>query len=76
MVGGGASLTMSGVPLRSLALPAPRGRVFGTGPNDFPHRRRAMGQNHRRDDRPDCRLTVVCERTTLSAASNSQPSEA
>jgi DMSO/TMAO reductase YedYZ molybdopterin-dependent catalytic subunit len=41
---GGASLTILGVqvgesiggPLRSLALLAPRGRVFGTGPNDFP----------------------------------------
>jgi DMSO/TMAO reductase YedYZ molybdopterin-dependent catalytic subunit len=41
---GGASLTIFAVqvgssiggPLRSLALLAPRGRVFGTGPNDFP----------------------------------------
>jgi DMSO/TMAO reductase YedYZ molybdopterin-dependent catalytic subunit len=41
---GGASLTIFAVqagesiggPLRELALLAPRGRVFGTGPNDFP----------------------------------------
>ena len=41
---GGASLTIFAVqagqsiggPLRRLALLAPRGRVFGTGPNDFP----------------------------------------
>lgn len=41
---GGASLTIFGMqagesiggPFRSLALLAPRGRVFGTGPNDFP----------------------------------------
>jgi DMSO/TMAO reductase YedYZ molybdopterin-dependent catalytic subunit len=41
---GGASLTIFvvqagesiGGPLRKLALLAPRGRVFGTGPNDFP----------------------------------------
>jgi DMSO/TMAO reductase YedYZ molybdopterin-dependent catalytic subunit len=41
---GGASLTIFAVqigqvvggPLRQLALLAPRGRVFGTGPNDFP----------------------------------------
>jgi hypothetical protein len=41
---GGASLTIFGVqagesiggPFRNLALLAPRGRVFGTGPNDFP----------------------------------------
>ena len=41
---GGASLTIFGVqvgesiggPFRRLALLAPRGRVFGTGPNDFP----------------------------------------
>jgi len=41
---GGASLTIFAVqagqsiggPFRSLALLAPRGRVFGTGPNDFP----------------------------------------
>ena len=40
---GGASLTIFAVqvgqsiggPLRQLALLAPRGRVFGTGPNDF-----------------------------------------
>jgi DMSO/TMAO reductase YedYZ molybdopterin-dependent catalytic subunit len=41
---GGASLTILGVqagesiggPFRRLALLAPRGRVYGTGPNDFP----------------------------------------
>ena len=46
---GGASLTLLalnvgetvGGPLRRLALLAPRGRVFGTGPNDFPVNRTA-----------------------------------
>jgi DMSO/TMAO reductase YedYZ molybdopterin-dependent catalytic subunit len=65
---GGASLTIFvvqagesiGGPLRSLALLAPRGRVFGTGPNDFQ-------VNHTADEAqitpamtgPDWRLMVV-----------------
>jgi hypothetical protein len=68
---GGASLTIFvvqagesiGGPLRSLALLAPRGRVFGTGPNDFQ-------VNHTADEAsitpamtgPDWRLTLVGRR--------------
>ena len=69
---GGASLTSFGVqagesigvPFRSLALLAPRGRVFGTGPNDFPvtHTARWAGITSAMTG-PDWRLTVVGERT-------------
>ena len=57
---GGASLSIFAVqagesiggPFRSLALLAPRGRVFGTGPNDFPVTHTAASvRDHLGDDR-------------------------
>lgn len=69
---GGASLTIFGVqvgesiggPFRSLALLAPRGRVFGTGPNDFPvTHTAAWAQVTSAMTGADWRLTVVGGRT-------------
>jgi len=69
---GGASLSILGVqvgesiggPLRSVALLAPRGRVFGTGPNDFPvTHTAAWAQISSRMTGADWRLTVVGART-------------
>ena len=69
---GGASLTILGVqvgesiggPFRSLALLAPRGRVFGTGPNDFPvTHTAAYAQITSAMTGPDWRLSVVGART-------------
>jgi DMSO/TMAO reductase YedYZ molybdopterin-dependent catalytic subunit len=69
---GGASLTIFAVqvgesiggPLRSLALLAPRGRVFGTGPNDFPvTHTAALAQITSAMTGADWRLTVVGART-------------
>jgi DMSO/TMAO reductase YedYZ molybdopterin-dependent catalytic subunit len=69
---GGASLTILGVqagesiggPFRRLALLAPRGRVFGTGPNDFPitHTAAYAGITSAMTG-ADWRLTVVGART-------------
>ena len=68
----GASLTIFGVqvgesiggPFRRLALLAPRGRVFGTGPNDFPvTHTAAYGPDHLGMTAADWRLDVVGERT-------------
>ena len=65
---GGASLTIFAVqagqsvggPLRRLALMAPRGRVFGTGPNDFPvTHTAASAQITPAMTGPGWRLTVV-----------------
>lgn len=69
---GGASLTIFGVqagesiggPFRSLALLAPRGRVYGTGPNDFPVTHTAAWANVTSAmTADDWRLTVVGART-------------
>lgn len=69
---GGASLTIFAVqagqsvggPFRRLALMAPRGRVFGTGPNDFPvTHTAASAQVTRAMAGPDWRLTVAGART-------------
>lgn len=69
---GGASLTILGVqvgesiggPFRRLALLAPRGRVFGTGPNDFPVTHTAAWANVTSAmTGTDWRLTVVGART-------------
>ena len=69
---GGASLTIFAVqagesiggPLRKLALLAPRGRVFGTGPNDFPvTQTAASAQITPAMTGADWRLTVVGART-------------
>jgi molybdopterin-dependent oxidoreductase-like protein protein len=69
---GGASLTILGVqagesiggPFRRLALLAPRGRVYGTGPNDFPvTHTAAWAQVGRAMTGADWRLTVVGART-------------
>lgn len=69
---GGASLTIFatqvgesvGGPFRPLALLAPRGRVFGTGPNDFPvTHTAASAEINSSMTRADWRLTVVGERT-------------
>ena len=69
---GGASLTIFAVqagesiggPLRPLALLAPRGRVFGTGPNDFPiTHTAAWAQITSEMTGADWRLTVVGTRT-------------
>lgn len=69
---GGASLTIFaaqagesiGGPFRSLALLAPRGRVFGTGPNDFPvTHTAAWAQVTPAMTGEDWRLTVVGART-------------
>lgn len=73
---GGASATLLAVnvgetvggPLRSLAVLAPRGRVFGTGPNDFQVNKTAAAAGVRQlaADRR-WRLTLVGDRTlTLS----------
>lgn len=69
---GGASLTIFGVQagesiggsFRSMALLAPRGRVFGTGPNDFPvtHTAALTGVTSAMTG-ADWRLTVVGART-------------
>src|SRR5207302_9235770 len=69
---GGASATLLlvklgesvGGPLRRLALLAPRGRVFGTGPNDFQVNKTALaaGVVARATD-PKWRLTVRGPRT-------------
>jgi hypothetical protein len=69
---GGASLTVFAVqagesiggPFRRLALLAPRGRVFGTGPNDFPvtHTAAWAGVTSAMTG-ADWRLTVVGART-------------
>jgi DMSO/TMAO reductase YedYZ molybdopterin-dependent catalytic subunit len=69
---GGASLTILGVqagesiggPFRRFALLAPRGRVFGTGPNDFPvtHTAAYAGITSGMTG-VDWRLTVVGART-------------
>jgi DMSO/TMAO reductase YedYZ molybdopterin-dependent catalytic subunit len=73
---GGASLTIFAVqvgqtiggPLRRFALLAPRGRVFGTGPNDFQvNHTFASAQITEAKTGPGWRLTVVGARTaTLS----------
>ena len=69
---GGASLTIFAVqvgssiggPVRRLALLAPRGRVFGTGPNDFPiTHTAASAQITTSMTGSDWRLTVVGGRT-------------
>jgi DMSO/TMAO reductase YedYZ molybdopterin-dependent catalytic subunit len=69
---GGASLTVFAVqagqsiggPFRSLALLAPRGRVFGTGPNDFPvTHTAAWAEVTSAMTGADWRLTVVGSRT-------------
>jgi DMSO/TMAO reductase YedYZ molybdopterin-dependent catalytic subunit len=69
---GGASLTIVGVqagesiggPFRNLALLAPRGRVFGTGPNDFPvTHTAAWAKVTSAMTGADWRLTVVGART-------------
>jgi hypothetical protein len=69
---GGASLTIFAVeagqsiggPFRRLALLAPRGRVFGTGPNDFPvTHTAATAQITPAMTGPDWRLTAVGEQT-------------
>ena len=69
---GGASLTVFAVqvgesiggPLRPLALLASRGRVFGTGPNDFPVTHTAAWANITSEmTAADWRLTVVGART-------------
>jgi DMSO/TMAO reductase YedYZ molybdopterin-dependent catalytic subunit len=69
---GGASLTIFAVqagesvggPFRRLALLAPRGRVFGTGPNDFPvTRTAASAEINSAMTGTDWRLTVVGART-------------
>jgi hypothetical protein len=69
---GGASFTIFAVqvgesiggPLRSLAVLAPRGRVFGTGPNDFPvTHTAATAQITSAMTGADWRLTVVGART-------------
>jgi Oxidoreductase molybdopterin binding domain len=69
---GGASLTILGVqagesiggPFRRLALLAPRGRVFGTGPNDFPvTHTAAYAEVTSGMAGDDWRLTVVGART-------------
>lgn len=69
---GGASLTILGVqvgesiggPFRRLALLAPRGRVFGTGPNDFPVTHTAVSAEITPAmTGPGWRLTVVGTRT-------------
>ena len=69
---GGASLTIFAVqvgesiggPFRSLALMAPRGRVFGTGPNDFPiTHTAALAEVTPGMTRANWRLTVVGART-------------
>ena len=68
----GASLTIFGVqvgesiggPFRRFALLAPRGRVFGTGPNDFPvTHTAAYAQITSRMTAADWRLDVVGERS-------------
>ena len=75
---GGASLALLvanlgesvGGPIRRLALLAPRGRVFGTGPNDFQVNKTAafVGVTERASD-PGWRLSVQGRRTrTLSRA--------
>ena len=69
---GGASLTIFAVqvgesiggPFRRLALLAPRGRVFGTGPNDFPvTHTAASAEITSAMTGADWRLTVVGART-------------
>ena len=69
---GGASLSIFAVqvgesiggPFRRLALLAPRGRVFGTGPNDFPvTHTAAAAQITQAMTGADWRLTVVGART-------------
>lgn len=69
---GGASLTIFAVqagqsiggPFRRFALLAPRGRVFGTGPNDFPvTHTAASAQITQAMTGADWRLTVVGART-------------
>jgi hypothetical protein len=69
---GGASLTILGVqagesiggPFRRLALLAPRGRVYGTGPNDFPvTHTAAWAQVTGSMTVADWRLTLVGART-------------
>ena len=69
---GGASLTIFAVqagesiggPLRKLALLAPRGRTFGTGPNDFPvNHTAAIAQVTSAMTGPAWRLMAVGERT-------------
>jgi len=69
---GGASLTIFAVqageslggPFRRLALLAPRGRVFGTGPNDFPvTRTAASAEITSAMTGTDWRLTVVGARS-------------
>jgi DMSO/TMAO reductase YedYZ molybdopterin-dependent catalytic subunit len=69
---GGASLAILGAqvgesiggPFRSLALLAPRGRVFGTGPNDFPvTHTAAWAQVSSGMTGADWRLTVFGART-------------
>jgi hypothetical protein len=69
---GGASLTIFGVqvgesiggPFRRLALLAPRGRVFGTGPNDFPvTHTAASAEITSAMTGPDWRLAVIGART-------------
>ena len=69
---GGASLTILGVqvgesiggPFRRLALLAPRGRVYGTGPNDFPvTHTAAWAEVTPAMTGVDWRLTVVGART-------------
>ena len=69
---GGAALTIFAVqvgesiggPLRRLALLAPRGRVFGTGPNDFPITNTAASRGITTDMTTDhWRLTLVGQRT-------------
>jgi DMSO/TMAO reductase YedYZ molybdopterin-dependent catalytic subunit len=75
---GGASLALlianlgesAGGPLRRIALLAPRGRVFGTGPNDFQVNKTAsyLGVTELAQD-PSWRLTVKGQSTrTLSRA--------
>jgi Oxidoreductase molybdopterin binding domain len=69
---GGASLTVLGVqagesiggPFRRLALLAPRGQIYGTGPNDFPVTHTvAWAEVSARMTGTDWRLTVVGARS-------------
>jgi hypothetical protein len=72
---GGASLALllanlgesAGGPLRRIALLAPRGRVFGTGPNDFQVNKTAeFVKVTKLASNPSWRLTVRGPRTTRS----------
>jgi hypothetical protein len=80
---GGASLTILAVnigesiggPLRRLALLAPRGRVFGTGPNDFQVNRTAVAAGITPEQRAADRLADV-DRQDRQRRTADQPEEA